>query len=55
MEKELIITIDEFMNVEKIIDFFKGSEFDAEAVTVEGKSMSGHVIEIPCIKITRKG
>lgn len=54
MKKELIIRADELDNVKEIIEFFKGSEFNAELLTAKGKSMSGHVMEIPYIKITRR-
>lgn len=56
MEKnEIIIRADELDNAKEIIEFFKGSEFDAELVTVDSESMSGHVIKINYIRITRKG
>lgn len=55
MEKELIIRTDELNNANEIVDFFKGSEFDAETMIVESESMSGHVVKIRYIKITRKG
>lgn len=55
MKKELIIRADELDNAKEIIEFFKGSEFDAKLLTAKGKSMSGHMMEIPYIKIKRKG
>lgn len=54
-KKELIIRADELDNANEIVDFFKDSEFNAELLTAKGKSMSGHMMEIPYIKITRKG
>lgn len=54
MKKELIIRADELDNAKEIIEFFRSSEFDAETMTVESESMSGHVMEIPYIKITKK-
>lgn len=54
-KNELIIRADELENANEIVDFFKDSEFDAELLTAKGKSMSGKVMEIQYIKITRKG
>lgn len=54
-KSEIIIRADELDNAKEIIEFFKGSEFDAETMTVESESMSGHVVKIRYIKITRKG
>lgn len=53
-KSEIIIRADELDNAKEIIEFFKGSEFDAKLLTAKGKSMSGYVMEIPYIKITRK-
>lgn len=55
MKNELIIRADELDNANEIVDFFRNSEFDAETMTVESESMSGHVVKIRYIKITRKG
>lgn len=55
MKNELIIRVDELDNAKEIIEFFRSSEFDAETMTVESESMSGHVAKIRYIKITRKG
>lgn len=54
-KNELIIRADELENANEIVDFFKNSEFDAELLTAKGKSMSGYMMEIQYIKITRKG
>lgn len=51
----IIIRADELDNANEIVDFFRNSEFDAELLTAKGKSMSGHMMEIPYIKITRRG
>ena len=55
MKGELIIRADELENANEIVDFFKNSEFDAELLTAKGKSMSGYMMEIQYIKITRTG
>lgn len=55
MQDYITIRVDELNNVQEIIDFFKGSEFDAELCIAEAKSMSGNTIEIPYIKITKRG
>ena len=54
-ERGFELCADEIENANEIVDFFKNSEFDAELLTAKGKSMSGHVMEIQYIKITRKG
>lgn len=53
MGNEIIIRIDASNNVEEILDFFEGSEFDAEVASVDSESMSGHVVKIQYIKIKR--